>query len=70
MKNQNVESSNQLMSCAFSDGKLIPTQEEIAKSQVSNNNDNMLFHLPPASFQVQWKNDEKQTSNNYTMDQI
>ena len=53
MKNQNVESSNQLMLCAFSDGKLIPTQEEIAKSQVSNNNDNMLFHLPPASFQVQ-----------------
>ena len=70
MKNQNAESSNQLMSCAFSNGKLIPTQKEIAKIQVTKNNDNILFHLPPASFQVQSNNDEKQSSNNNAMDQV
>ena len=30
----------------------------------------MLFHLPPASVQVQSNNDEKQKSNNDTMDQV
>ena len=30
----------------------------------------MLFYLPPASFQVQSNNDEKQKANNDTMDQV
>ena len=71
VKNQ-ILSSNQLTLHASSDGKLIPIQAKITQSQVSNNNNNnnMLFHLPPASIHVQSNIDEKQKSNNDTMDQV
>ena len=65
-----MSSSNQLRSYVFSDGKLIPIQAEMAQRQISNNDNNMLFHLPPASIQVQSNNDEKQKNNNDTMDQL
>ena len=51
----------------FCDGKLIPIDTE-RQSQLSNNN--MLFHLPPTSIQVQSNNDEKQKSNSNTIDQV
>ena len=65
-----MSNSNQLRSHAFSDGKLIPIQVEMAQRQISNNDNNMFFHLPPASIQVQSNNDEKQKNNNDTMDQL
>ena len=65
-----MSSSNQLRSYLFSDGKLISIQAEMAQRQISNNDNNMLFHLPPASFQVQSNTDEKQKNNNDTMDQL
>ena len=65
-----MASSNQLRSYVFSYGKLILIQAEMTQSQISNNDNNMLFHLLPASFQVQSNNDKKQKSNNETMDQI
>ena len=40
-----LPSSNQLISYAFSDGKFIPIQTEMTKSQISDdNNNNMLFY--------------------------
>ena len=65
-----MSSSNQLISYAFSDVKLIPIQAEMAQSQISHNNSNMLFRLPPASIKVQSNKDEKQKSNNDTMDKV
>ena len=52
-----------------SDRKLISIQAEMAQSHISNNN-KMLFHLPLAPIQVQSNNDEKQKSNNDTMDMV
>ena len=63
-------SSNQLRSYAFNDGKLIPIHAKMIQSQVSYNNNNMLFHLRPASIEDQSNNDVKQKSNNETMDQV
>ena len=54
----------------FTDGKCIPIQVEMAHGQVSNINNNILFHRSPAPIQVQSNNDEKQKSNNDTMDQV
>ena len=65
-----MSSSNQLRSYVFSNGKLIPIQAEMAQRQISNNDNNMLFYLLPASIQVQSNNDEKQKNNNDTMDQL
>ena len=44
-----MSSSNQLSSHVFSDGKWIRIQVEMAQSQIGNNNNNMLVHLPPVS---------------------
>ena len=78
-----MSSSNNSTWYVFSDGKLILIQAEMARSRIShinnnnnkkkkkknnNNNNNMLFNFPPASIQVQ-SNNEKQKSNNDTMDQ-
>ena len=54
----------------FSDGKFIAIQVEMAHGQISNINNNILFHRSPAPIQVQSNNDEKQKSNNDTMDQV
>ena len=65
-----MSSSNQLTLYVFSDGKLIPIQEEMAQSQIGDNNNIRLFQSPPALIQVQSNNNEKQKSNNDTMDQV
>ena len=65
----NKFSSSQLRSYVFSDGKLIPIRAEMAQRQISNNDNNMLFHLPSASIQVQLSNDEKQKNSNNTVKQ-
>ena len=65
-----MPSSNQLTSYDFSDGQFILIQAGMAQSQISNNNNKMPFHLPPASIQVQSHIDERQKSNSDTMDQV
>ena len=68
--------SNQLTSYEFSDGQFILIQGETAQSQklviiiTMELNNKMLFHLPPASIQVQSHIDERQKSNSDTMDQV
>ena len=42
----------------------------MAQSQTSDNDNNILFHFPPALIQVHSNNDEKQKSNNGTMNQV
>ena len=64
-----MSSSSQTL-YVFGDGKFIPIQVEMAHGQVSNINNNILFHRSPAPIQVQSNNDEKQKSNNDTMDQV
>ena len=65
-----MSSSNRMIFYVFSDGKLIQIRAEIAQSQISDDNNNMLFHFPAASVQVQSNNDEKQKSNDDTTDQV
>ena len=65
-----MSNNNQLTFSAFSDEKLIPIQAEMTQGQISNNNNIMLFHFPLASIHVQPNNDEKQNSNNDTMNQV
>ena len=65
-----MSSSNRMMFYVFSDGKLIQIRAEIAQSQISDGNNNMLFHFPPAPVQVQSNNYEKQKSNDDTTDQL
>ena len=49
---------------------LIQIRAEIAQSQISDDNNNMLFHFLAAPVQVQSNNYEKQKSNDDTTDQL